>query len=508
MNNQQNYNYATDINTKIRPRRVYLTSDNVNDFTSSSRSSYILKENINAEEGFNLAFGISSLGLTASAHNISQRQENNKLLITLDYKLPLWIPYGDPDENGYYDYQQNPEVWNNALDDIKLDEPIRNQTFNISIPDGYYTLSSLFDYLNSQLNLFITSKIKRDIHANVLQESIDKRNEIGIQFIFSETTFGYRIDLEMKNQNLGKDSDTTVKNFYGSITQTAAENVNTGIDAYHVNYRPIGIKIQASPNAPHLYTMLFRNDSSTQFISPGCPSFVNEGTLHNPPHYIYFDIQNFLNSTENTNSINPWITENEVNNIDDTNLSFSYIGTFHPDEELNNLIHKYSGKTIPANFVNYPLTIYFKPTLNPIYVDISTDLETNNYTDDGVSSNILIRQFIPGNTNGVTDFYQSWNSPIWHSTLRQSINAITVNFESEKNKWDFFNLRFVLELIVFEYPEANEISQMVDQVFDIPSADPTTAYLNQYLGPPQNPFQVVTEPNFTPLYTTKLKRKK
>lgn len=512
MINQKNFNFSTDVNTKIRPKRVYLTSDNIDDYITSSRTNYILQENITAEEGFNLAFGISSLGFTATAHNISQRQENNKLSIILNYKNPIWIPNGAPNNAGEYEYTKNPVVWNTTFDNIKTDEPILTEEFVINIPDGYYTLQTLFDYLNSQLNVFLPSKLKQNIHkATNIKESVNNRNDIAIQLFFYETVVGFTIDLVMGNNRTTDSSSSpqeNIKNFYKDKAISTLL-VNKGLEAYHVNYRLHKIEIKPTKDFPALYNLLFTNKSSTKYISPACPSFINIHEINNPPTSIVFYTDNLLSSTKAANDVNPFVDKDEVElTINDPNSTLLYYVELLPTNDLLDNIYIQSDKLIPANFYNYPLTIYFKPILNPIYVDVITDLETNNFSDVGSAKNILIKQFVPGNTNGVTDFYEKYTNPIWHTTLRQNINAISLSFVSQDNKWDFFNLSFVLELIIFEYPESNEISELVEEVFNIPNADPTTSYLNQYLGTPSNPYQVVTEPNFTPLPNLKLKRKR
>lgn len=506
MNNNQNINFASDINTKIRPKRVYLTSDNVSDFTSSSRTTYILKENIIAEEGFNLAFGIGSLGLKASAYNISSYQNNNKLLITYSYKLPIWIPVKEDD---HYTYTKNPTVWNTALSDLKPDEQIASESHIITLPDAYYpSLSAIFDYLNRQINVFIPSRVKRDINRDLVTspEKFNDLNDVPISLIFNETDFGFRISVRMGVQDNEKNYFADIINFYEHYE--ADVETPKGLEAYFVNNRPVSIEIKPAPGSS-LYELLFKNLSSTLHKSPGCPSFVNESTLHNPPTSIYFSLVNKFGTTTEPNATNPFVLQtNNEPTISDPDETLNFQGFFLPDTDLADKIYNASSKTILSNYVNYPLTIYCKPALNPIYININTDLETHNFTDDGTSSNTLIKQFVPGNTIGVTDFYEKWENPIWHSTLRQNINSISLSFESEGNKWEFFNLNFVLELILFEYPEGNEISQYLDQVFDVPSADPTTTYLNQYLGSMNNPHTVMTEPNFTPLLTNRLKRKK
>lgn len=500
MSKFNNLNLSTEIQRMIRPRRIYLSSDIVSDFFSSSEASYILQENIRAEEGFNLAFGVASLGFNSTVFNISESLGNNKIDIKLYYHSAALIvdpDSEDPDLDGNYHYVYNPEVWSPLAgnsDVFVFNDNEKFIIFTITLPDGFYpTLQSIFDYLNNTSNYSLNSQIYYNIHKKIdnYDNYVEYTDYIPIRLFFEETTVGYTISCELGSEK----SENNIKNFYQDSEKISGYTV--GYDAYHLNNRPFKLEIlphQISSNQynPILYNLLFTNDTSTKNKSAQAPSFISDTGLDNPPLSIIFDIRKItfnsnLSIDNPSSSIKIAFKEDEFI-IPDNYLIFKAYSK--NQEELLKDIHKISTTTVPSIYFRFPFTSYFKPRINPFFIDVNSDLQTNNMTDFGSNRNILIRQFIPGNGLGVTDFFKSWDQPVWHTTLSQNINAIRINFESESNKWNFYNLTFLLELIFFEYPESNEMSSYATEQFVLPTEDPLTSQLNMYLGPSNNPLQI------------------
>lgn len=461
MNNEQPL-LSTDANRMTRARILYLTSEQVADFTDASSANYSLHDPIRAEEGFNIAYGVRSFGYTASAHNISLRQRNDSLLIKIYYKQPLYIRSLLGELGPKYSYIPNPNA-----------ETIKTYEDRIYINDGLYnTLDKLFQELSSILNYFIISDIQYDINAqkDLNEQDMNNPTDVPFYFDFTQTNGGYTIEPKIGTV------DQEIINNYPMLN-----NAGKSLQAYQVNVRLQKIEILRDPDNPGLYDLLFTNDSHTENHPPQVPKFINKPNLSNPPTSIVFLVLVYMG----WNKIDGPSDTADISNFVRVDQDFLYKAYGAPDVNINTDINNTIG-TIPSVMFNYPFVSFFKPRITPLYIDIKTNIETNNLTDQGVSSGLLLRHFVLGGEAGAVDFYQSWDSPVITTTLRSTIESIILKFEAEGDKWSFFNMNFFLEIVFFEYPEATEIATYVNQNFDIPTDDPLTAQLDTLLGPVNN----------------------
>lgn len=489
MSNYNNIPRSYEIDKMIRPREIFISSDYIAEHDSASQIKLNFQENIVTSEGFHFAFGLSSIGFNTTVFNISEHQSNNKLIYSVSYYPPLYIPDQYDNETGEYTYIKNPEVW--SFNDDGEDEYLLNsntlitEDYTVTIPDGYYnSLDDLFTVLNDELCVYISSKYKCDINKTEIKyPSYFVKNDINITLYFSSLSNGYRIWPYMgKNINSVYQTNQTFKNYYVDALEPSK-----GYPGYYVNNILSNIKIKPYPDNI-LYNILFTNINSTKNTPPQAPSFLLDTGLVNPPTSIVFEIQCYF-GLESIDPNDPKV-EGETTDIEkeisEPSEYIEFIAYGEPNSNLNQRISNLSDSVIPSKYRNYPYVSYFKPRLNPYFIDIETDLPTNNITETGTNRNILKRQFIPANSSGITDFYQEFSNPIWYTTANHSLNSIHFHFVSESNKWNFFNLQFTIGLILFEYPIEAEPSNFNEVPFSLPANDITTAYFNNYIGPPNN----------------------
>lgn len=483
-----NLESSSEISRMTRPRRLYLTSEQVRDFTDASSCVYSMKEIIRSEEGFNLAYGVKSFGYTASAHNISSRQQNNVLKIRYTYAPARLISvYNETAESNIW--IENPDT-----EDV-------TKEYLIYINDGLYsTHDELYSELSSLLNYFIPSGILADVESprNLEEENILLPNIVPIRLDFVSSNNGYTL-----SPFLGINGQV-INNVY--IDPIHSESA---YQAYQVNVQPKTLEILPHESAPALYNLLFFNDAFTETHPPQCPSFISPASLHNPPPSIVFTLQNYLSfippTSGNLTDPVPVVTLSELQTISpQDSLKYKIFSSADSDlaEQVNAEV-----PTIPSTMWNYPFRSFFIPRINPMYLDVKSNLETLNLTDTGTMNGILIRHFITGADAGVQDYYQTWDTPVWHTTMRQTIDSISLNFSSESDLWDFFNMTFFLELVLFEYPEAEEIASYFDQQFVLPTNDPMTAQLDSLIGPVHNRFSRQNDSNNVGVVNRRLNKK-
>jgi hypothetical protein len=143
-------------------------------------------------------------------------------------------------------------------------------------------------------------------------------------------------------------------------------------------------------------------------------------------------------------------------------------------------------------YLDVPFKSFYPPRLFPLYIEISTNLETQNLTIDGYNTNLLCRHFPLGADQGALSFFQSWDNPVMHParSSRHTIDGLKIDFLSENDKWSFFNLTFFLEIVFYEMAEEEELPQFDNQLFQIPAEDAMTSTLQQYSSSFSNPFPV------------------
>lgn len=422
-----------------RPRSVFLSSKNIEYFMSSERVNVYLGETITAEEGFDLAYGVRSLGYNSTALNISEKQKNNRLDIDIIVdKRYVTRGFRFPRVDGM------PNSYNLTPEEIESIPTLRTHT--IIVPDGHYTFSTLLEYLSSvQIPSGYIIVPNDDDH---LKES----NRSDIKFTWTETVGGFEIVMENAPEAYNYFTDEG-----GNLPEV-----------YNIrNFVPFIFGVAISPNEayPELYTTLFTNLNTEVENTPiSTPPYISARGL-NPPQGIYFMVEPnptfsyFHNQDEMDEAPliqrSPFIFAEHIMEIGNESI-YNTIQNIFPNQRCNEC--KYIA--------------YYKPRLDPVYLDISISLP-NPSIDERGHKNILCRLFTLGSDSGNTSLFQYWDTP--KMTVLDgmtSFNNIHLEFESENDKWNFFNLEFSIELFVCEYEEVRIGPQQYD--VDMPPSDQLT----------------------------------
>lgn len=413
------------LNTMIRPRSVYLTSESLSQDADATSAIYQLSEPVVAKDGFDLVYGVRAFGFNASATNISQKQRNNQLQVILEFKPPKYVP--SENDSGY---------------SFLLNSTTANYTTShtIIIPGGLYTIDELFIVLSNSNNYNIFSGYKFDVRSDsefITFEGQLIPNKIPFTLSFSIAAGGF---------TMKPNYDGNILSYYQSIESGGA--LGNYYLASDVNTRLVSVTISAPRDAPELYNLLFTNVNASSVHHPSIvPDFELNLSGVNPPTEIFFDIQNALSGV----SGEPLPTQPEgasqINPMD----TIDYITTTNPDSTL---LYDLNSKYPDVGFtkINRGYRSYCLPNITPLYIEVQTDLETTNISSNGSRGGILVRQFLLGGGNGGTSFFQSYDTPIWMkmSSSREYLDSMKVIFQSEGKRWDFFNMNFFLELAFFE----------------------------------------------------------
>jgi hypothetical protein len=418
-----------DMNELIRPRSVYISTDDVEDFSDSSSFKVNLQQQITAEDGYDLVWGLRSIGINATANNICTRLKNNSILCRLTYTPAEFIPGGAPDT-----WIVNPSVDNIVVERV------------IYFPDGLYnSLDDLFDMLsntNEQNYIFPSGYY---IDRNESQQSF--RNIVPINLLWKRSSGGgFTI--------APQDNSTSIKNDYEDVVS----NIHYRADQVSQHL----IQIVIAPNQlggttenNKLWFKLFYNTESTEKNVPPSVAPPNYRTGINPPNGIAF---NMIKSIPTT-ATDSWTPFSEivysVVEIGNEGIYNDYIGNY-PNPELT--------------YYSLPYRSYFTPILHPLYIDFTSSLSSLSMTKEGFKKGILLRQFINGGDNGVTSFYQHFDSPVWNIVESPVLSSIDIDLSSQSDLWDFYNMSFVIEFMFFEVEK--EQLKSVDQVaYLIPPTD-------------------------------------
>ena len=222
-----------------------------------------------------------------------------------------------------------------------------------------------------------------------------------------------------------------------------------------MNNHLIQITLKPNPAAPKLWNQLFRNtESSHENIPPSAPQYRDFYGV-NPPLGISFTIQQIVP----LNPSDTWVPFDVIN--------YSVI-------ELGNEVYNNSGNGLyPSPQMSYysiPYKSYYTPILHPLFVDFTSSLSSKSITKDGYQKGILLRQFVVGGDNGVSSFYQFFDSPVWNVVETPIVSSIDIDLSSEQNRWDFYNMSFVIEFMFFEVEKVQ--LHTIDQVaYVIPPSD-------------------------------------
>lgn len=419
----------------IRPRSIYLTSEMVAPDADASSAIYQLRETVFAMDGHDLVFGVRSFGFNASATNISRIQNNNTLRFQIIFNDPKYVPTSDES-----DFILNSNRLSNRV-----------QIFTVTYPDGLYTLDELFAMLSSRNNYAIKSGYKYDVlNDDTLFVDYETgktfENDVYITFNFESIDGGFKVIPEFKG--------AAIKNRYENVNGTSFYS------AYNVNPVITSLSIIRDQYSEGLFDLLFTNKFSDSLDHPGVvPQYETNLRGANPPTSINFDTMIRLYD----NSLTP--DEPEYLSTVHVQSSAVFYRTYTtPDTTLiEQLNEKYpsQGFKIP----NRGAVFYHKPLITPMYIDVESDLETYNITTEGNLKGLLVRQFALGTENGGTSFFQSYDNPVFFkmSSSRESIDSVRISFRAEGNKWNFFNMEFFLELLIFEYPKESLRRAMMSQ---------------------------------------------
>lgn len=434
--------------THHRVRSIYLSSENIPEYTSSDRVNIYLGSNVAAEEGYDLAYGIRSLGFNSTAFNISEGQKNNRLVFR------RYVDQTYVTRVVQYDYLNNVNTHRDLTADQRTNLPT-SYTDDIIVPDGHYTFEDLLAYLSDSDLTVISSGFVND----PAKDWRDQSNMIQIEFSWTATVGGFTIGL--------KNAQNT--------TPTRLTDPLTAVDYDIRNYSPFlqGVSIEPHIRYPGLFDILFTNFNSTvESIPISTPPSVSRRGL-NPPAGIYFHM---AMETDIVTPVVPAVLA-EV-------IPFSFTGNI--TELGNETIYDTALGIFPSKYKTSYYTAYSRPRLEPVYVDISISLP-NPSIDERGHRNILSRIFTLGSDKGNTSMFQYWDTPKMNVLDGiSSFNNIQLEFSSESDRWNFFNLEFSIELYVCEYLIENVMEFMKSDV-EMPQSDPISDASMQTGGTPLTP---------------------
>ena len=429
---------------KPNTRTLYISSEDVDWYQSSSLVTVNLPQSIVPDDGYMLAYALKSIGMNTSVMNISNNLRNNRLrvLVHCDITNLLFYPVrGDVITNGRYNLiAEDKEEWKKKKNTpfpcekvIVQDENTLIYEYAWTIPDGLYSLSDLFSYLsgNTDDQLHIPLPEYYDISdakytINAIMNIVRKR------FRFELTPSGFKIGLDNSQRTTAKPSYTIG---------------GTSYDKNQLFPQAFGISLLPDRNQPSLYETLFTNYNSTSAKEP-ISALSREGRSgKNPPSGIYFQFDKY---------------EVRIKEIGNEHHYDIPNGVYPTGEKINRSMY----------------IAYNHPILDPLYVDINISLP-NHSIDGRGETNRLVRMFTLGNMDSTShSYFRQWETP--KVTTMDSVsgfNSVTVQFASEGDKWDFFNLEFAIELEIYQVmiePLDGPSDAAAELIRTMPDDDPVT----------------------------------
>jgi len=441
------------------PITLYISSDDIEYFQSSSRITMPLSQTLFPDEGYLLQYGLRAIGFNAAAFNITEEQKNNRLLFALTYDAsnvigyPGQIIHPDPNQVGntihkrhHHHHRHNthpvdnyrriqistPETWKSNEAPIwerMSYKPIESSDDNdiiivyveFVIPDGYYTLESLFLYLNGRNHN--DSIIPTCYFRDYIEDISAEENLIPIHMDWKKESYGYSIGIVDDSFPLtGYDFVQT----YRTLDELGYPG-NMQIDELFPKL--LSVTILPHPEKEELYNILFTNYNTQDPNVPISSPSSNPRTGFNPPYGIQFNFDFSFESDPNTPG-------KHIENVKITELgnerTYDIPNNIFPDPRRQINTHIYSA--------------YYTPSLDPTYIDVEISLP--NHSMDGRSQrNILTRIFAIDAISGANSYYRFWENP--KKTSLDSIvgfSSITLEFKAHEAKWNFFNLEFSIEL--------------------------------------------------------------
>lgn len=410
--------------TEERKRTLYISSENVDWFTSSDRVQISLNQSIVPDDGYLLAYSLKSIGFNSTAMNISEKQKNNKLSFELKYDTSQ-VEYYMEKEDG----PDQPITAFLSVLDANTPKIPTTKIVTINIPDGNYTLSDLFYYLSTTNNptICIPSGFYYDYNEDI--EDID--NIIPIQMTWVETISGFGIELNT--------------DYIDTSRYVVTYDNPNGVDTRDISVlypKLTSISIIPHETDPILFQMLFTNLNTEYEHTPISilPGGLKKGL--NPHNGVCFQFDMEFYRPDLLQKI--YVKE---------------LGNEHLYDTYNAIYPN----SMNINFHNY--LAYYKPVLDPTYVDIIISLP-NSAMDERGHRNILTRLFTLGSKQGGSSFFQMWEQPkVTILSGMSGFSSITINIESQANKWNFFNLEFSIELEISEFKE--EDPDAINQAADL-----------------------------------------
>lgn len=451
-------------------RTLYLSSESVDYYNSSDTVTVSLDQTIIANEGYVLQYCTRTIALNSASFNVCQQLKNNRIRyiikknvndVTAVIKSPPINNALVPDGNGGY---QTYDIYSvDSYPKIVQDYKTANQEVivDVVIPDGLYTVDQLFDYLNTNKTdpkQIIPSGYYRD--ARFRQDVYT--NQMGIKMQWEQTNYGFSIAYFDDNQ-------TTIPRY-----QTYDESADAFV-TYDLNQlfpKLTSISIVPHPDFPKLFNQIFTNYNASYKNTPiSTPPYLAKTGL-NPPHGILFTFANVDVAT----TLPP--EDNPTGISDPSPLFLATLITEIGNERIYDIPNGIFPTEDKINYLRYDA--YSTPIMNPVFIEVIISLPNNSSSEKG-PDNILCR--IP--TQGASQGFQSQISRIWENPKQNILyydggfSTVTIQFKSQADLWNFFNLEFSLEIEFSEIPDPRDkenVSQLVD--LSLPASDPVADTAN------------------------------
>lgn len=450
-------------------RTLYLSSESVDYYNSSDTVTVSLDQTIIANEGYVLQYCTRTIALNSASFNICQQLQNNRIRyvikkdvsgVTAVIKSP---PLAEPVPDGHGGIQTYDIYPASSFNKIVQDYKNANEEVivDIVIPDGLYTVDQLFSYLNTNVPIpsqIIPSGYYRD--ARYRQDVVV--NQIGIKMEWTQTNYGFKIAFI-------DDPQTTIPRY---VTYDSTANDFVTYDLNELFPKLTSISIVPHPDSPKLFNQIFTNYNASYKNTPiSTPPYLSKTGL-NPPHGILFTFANVEAATTLPPDPNP---DNEP---DPAPLNLGTMITEIGNERIYDVLNGIFPNEDKINYLRYDA--YSTPIMNPVYIEVIISLPNNSSSEKG-PDNILCR--IP--TQGASQGFQSQISRIWENPKQNILyydggfSTVTIQFKSQADLWNFFNLEFSLEIEFSEIPDPRDkenVSQLVD--LNLPASDPVADTAN------------------------------
>lgn len=439
----------------VRPRTLYISSDNIDNYNSSDRNTVYLAENIGAEEGYNLSYGLASIGFNATVMNISKELKNNSLSFIFEYDYSLVRYQMTPIEGAVYPDAQ----WD--FQPIVYEGPT-SETVTITIPDGHYTFDELLRYLSNdagETKNFVLST-KSGYCVDLQGDIKSSGNILSFPLKWTPTESGYKISCI--------DDETTVRGWYDNKTPFALPRFPLD----QIQPKLISVTIVKDELQPILYELLFTNyNASYEYTPISTPPDIRASGM-NPPLGVKFLFPSNIDHGANVLIPEPLLKPFKFHTAVLIENIVVYIPKVIEIIELGNEgIYNTPLKIYPNQKYNmHEYVAYYTPVLDPVFLDVEISLP-NSAMDERGHRNVLTRIFPVGAKDGNTSFFRQWEIPkMTLLTGFSTIGNITISLSSQYDRWDFFNTEYSIELLFVEIKD--EQDEVTTNDVSMPPTDP------------------------------------